>query len=226
LKAGGTAVTQIALEAGYGTHAAFSRAFRDRFGESPSRYRELNRKVTQSETGKGVPDGHGLANGVVLNTTRIALDVRLVDRPDTRVAFVRHVGPYAEMGAAWKRLIDWAEPRGLLGPKPECIGLSRDDPEVTPPNKLRYDACIAVGPAIRAEGDVGLQLIVGGPYAVATHRGPVERLPETYAAVLGRWLPAHNRRPRSAPCFEVYKKIPTTMPPEQLVTDVYVPLEP
>ncbi|MCP4748024.1 MAG: hypothetical protein GY874_18090, partial [Desulfobacteraceae bacterium] len=41
-----------------------------------------------------------------------------------------------------------------------------DNPEVTPPEKCRYDACITVPEQTKVDGEVGLQKIPSGSYAV------------------------------------------------------------
>ncbi len=42
LRMGAVDITEVALAAGYETHAAFSKAFKQQFGLSPSQFRELN----------------------------------------------------------------------------------------------------------------------------------------------------------------------------------------
>lgn len=42
LRMGAVDITQVALAAGYDTHAAFSRAFKQQYGLSPSAFRRLN----------------------------------------------------------------------------------------------------------------------------------------------------------------------------------------
>jgi AraC family transcriptional regulator len=42
LRMGAVDITEVALAAGYDTHAAFSKAFRDHFGLSPSDFRQLD----------------------------------------------------------------------------------------------------------------------------------------------------------------------------------------
>jgi AraC family transcriptional regulator len=104
------------------------------------------------------------------------------------------------------------------------LGLCHDDPAVTPPDKIRYDACIVIKKDVAPEGDVGVQTIAGGDYAVAIHRGPYEKLGETYAELCGQWIPGQNRESAAAPAFEVYKNNPQKTKPEKLVTEVHVPL--
>jgi AraC family transcriptional regulator len=74
--------------------------------------------------------------------------------------------------------------------------------------------------------DIGVQTIPGGDYAVMTHFGPYAKLGESYAKLLGQWLPRSGRNLRTAPCFEVYLNSPESTEPEDLITDLYAPLEP
>jgi len=144
---------------------------------------------------------------------------------ELRAAFVRHVGPYQEVGPTWGRLCAWAGRLGLFGPNTVMFGLCHDDPQVTPTDKIRYDACIVVGEGIQAEGEVGVQTIPAGEYAVAIHHGPYDGLAQTYAQLCGEWIPQQGREMRSAPTIEMYKNDPNRTPPEELLTEVYVPLE-
>jgi AraC family transcriptional regulator len=153
------------------------------------------------------------------------MDVRIETFSPRRVAFVRHIGPYREVGDTWAKLMAWAGPRGLLGPQTMALGVAHDDPEITSPDKLRYDACITAGESFTPEGEVGVQTVGGGEYAVTTHRGPYEAVGRTIARLCGEWLPTSGREPRSAPTFGVFRNSPLDTLPEDLLTEIYLPLE-
>jgi AraC family transcriptional regulator len=219
-------VTRLAFEAGYETHEAFTRAFRDRFGLAPSRYRKRHRSfsphdpptaVSTRSNGRRI-DFHPREGGAAMK-----VEIRKIE--PMRVAFMRHVGPYHECGTAWDRFLAWAAPRGLLVPGTVYLGICHDDPDVTPPERIRYDVCLTVDGDFRPEGEVGVQEIAGGTYAVATHFGPYEKIGETYAALCGQWAPKSGYEIRSAPCFEMYLNSPECTDPEDLVTDIHLPLE-
>ena len=142
-----------------------------------------------------------------------------------RVAFMRHVGPYAQVGKTWTRLMTFLGKEGFLGVSPEFIGICHDDPAVTDPKHIRYDACVTVDKSFLPLGDIGIQVIPGGDYALITHFGPYENLGDSYAKLLGQWLPRSGRNLRSAPCFESYLNSPENTEPQDLVTDIYAPLE-
>ena len=153
------------------------------------------------------------------------MDVTVKRIPERRVAFVRHIGPYDQCGKAWGALCARLGAEGRLGPDTRFIGLSHDDPDVTPPEKLRYDACATVGDDFEPSGEIGVQTVGGRVYAVAVHKGPYERLSETYAELCGQWIPRHDRAMRAEPSLEIYLNDAQSTPPEELLTEVHLPIE-
>jgi AraC family transcriptional regulator len=153
------------------------------------------------------------------------MNVRIEHRDPVRVAFMRHVGPYSEVGKTWDKLLPLLGKEGLLGGDTFFIGICHDDPDVTPQDKTRYDACVTVDETFVPEGEIGVQTIAGGDYAVTTHFGPYNKLGQTYAKLLGQWLPRSGRELASTPCFEVYLNAPQSTEPEDLLTDIYAPLQ-
>ena len=216
LRHGPLPVTQIALQAGYETHESFTRAFRERFGLAPSAFRR--RGLTTSEAGGAPPWPH-------TQWKEMDMDASIKTLKPQTVAFVRHVGPYQDCGQAWQKLCAWAGPQGLLGPGARLIGACYDDPEITPPQRIRYDACLAVPPGLRPTEPVGLQELAGGDYAMVLHRGPYENLSQTYAWLCGQWAPASGRQIRHLPSLEVYLNDPGSTPVKDLLVEVYLPLE-
>jgi AraC family transcriptional regulator len=213
--AGGPRVIDVALEAGYETHEAFTRAFRAMFGAAPSAYRRARRRPPPRRPPPAAP--HGAA----------ALPVRLERLGAIRAAFLRHVGPYECVGPTFDRLLDWARHRGLLvDPATLVFGLSLDDPDVTAPERLRYDACVAVPGHLRGDGEVGIHEIPAREYAAVTYTGPYEELDGVYRWLCGEWPPGSGREVAPAPCLEIYRNDPAVTPAAELVTDVFLPLEP
>ena len=222
-------VVEIALDAGYETHESFTRAFRSKFGQTPTEHRR-NHRMRWHEAGPFTsrPDLDRRLKAHRCQRGESAMKVRVVKYPRTRVAYIRHVGPYQEVAPTWQKLCAWAGPRNLLTPDAVFLGICHDDPEVTEPDKIRCDASVALpeGVEVEIEGEVGQQEIGGGEYAVATHEGPYSTLMQTYAYICGQWAPNAKREIRSAPSYEHYLNSPTQVPEEALRTDVHVPLEP
>jgi AraC family transcriptional regulator len=222
----GQPVTDIAFDAGYETHESFTRAFRTMFGESPTEFRNTHRPVAHGPAPSGV---HYAADGPVESFRTPGpgappIAIRIESLAGMRLAFARHVGSYDEVGSAWQRLMSWAGRSGLLGPATLTVGIVHDDPEVTPPDKMGYDAAIPIDDRIKTDPDIGSQQLDPGRYAVGTHRGPYNRIGDTYARICGEWLPGSGRELSAAPSLEFYRNSPMTAAPEDLITDIYLPI--
>ncbi|MCJ2163312.1 MULTISPECIES: AraC family transcriptional regulator [unclassified Pseudodesulfovibrio] len=223
-----SSVTNAAFDAGYETVEAFSRVFKKMFGCPPSKYRETRWAVMLEQlpgTIHYLPENARIGLNI-LPTGEREMDVRIEEVAPEKVAFVRHTGPYEKCETAWDTLCSWAFPKGLCNMQTKFIGVCYDDPQVTPPDKVRYDACIPVPDQVSGEGPVGVQTLEGGHYAIVTHKGPYSKLEKTYAQLMGQWLPQNSYELRdTTPGFEVYLNDPQTTPPEELLTDIFIPLK-
>lgn len=214
LKQTDTPVIEIAFNSGYESHESFSRAFKAMFGASPSQFRAQRAAAAlrQVEAWRDTNPGE--------SPMKVAIK-HLTPRP---IAFVPHIGPYKEVGPAFDTLMAWAAPRGLLCPGVQILGVCYDDPTVTPSGKIRYEAAITVDDEVEPEGEVGVRTLPGGDHAVICHQGPYQELSNTYDCIYGQWLPTSGREPADDPCFEVYLNDPEGTDPEDLLTDIYIPL--
>lgn len=221
-------VTNIAFEAGYETHEAFTRAFGAMFGSAPSHFRKQRRELSLMEVSSGVHYGPAehLDKLALADPGRSELKVRVEELAPLRVAFMRHTGPYDECGRTWERFVPRMGAQGWIGADTQLFAVCHDDPDLVSPEKIRYDVCVSVDESFEPEGEVGVQLIPGGPHAMATHHGPYEQLGAIYLQLFGCWLPRSGRVTRPLPCREVYLNDPESTEPEELLTDIYIPLEP
>jgi AraC family transcriptional regulator len=143
------------------------------------------------------------------------------------VLAIEHIGPYPGIGGAFTQLAAWVGARGLFGPHTRCLAVFHDDPETTPADQLRSHACFALGPgtaALDTTPPVAHLTIAGGLHAVYVHQGPYATLPAAYRWLFQEWLPASGRTLAEAPSFEIYPNDPQTTPPEQLLTEIHLPL--
>ncbi len=130
--------------------------------------------------------------------------VRIKNQPAVRVAYMRHRGPYgSEVGRLWERMRKWAAARDLLGPETVTLGISHDNPEVTPSDKCRYDACVPVSRDFVSEGEINVQIVPGGKYAVYEWEGGPEEVGQAWQDLFA-WLPDSGFQPDDRPCFERY----------------------
>ena len=222
-------VTQIAFNAGYEAHEAFTRAFKAAYGIAPTHFRSQKSPLVALAASSGIHHRNGHHPPTDFKSRRLTMDrsaVHIQTVAPMRVAFLRHLGPYGEVSATWERLLVALGKEGLLGGDSLFLGICHDDPEVTPSKKLRYDACVTIDRAFKPGPEIGAQTISGGEYAVATHFGAYTTMDRTYARLFGFWLPRSGRELRPQPCFEIYLNDPESTDPADLLTDIYLPLEP
>jgi AraC family transcriptional regulator len=191
-------VLDIALECGFQSHETFLRAFRRRFGRAPSDYREWVRGQLAAWNDNGLEDcAEGTPTCEISATKVISL------RP-VHLAFRRHLGPYDSVPESlFDDLEAWAARRQLPGP-PVWMGIGHDAPGTTPPERLRFDAALVVTGPFDPEGEIGYQLLPGGPFAVTTHAGPYETLPAAYGAIFPRLLALPGYQLVGLPAVEIY----------------------
>ena len=201
-------VLQIALSVGFGSAESFSRAFRARFGTSPTQWRNSKRGQALRKGGK-LRGKAGQAAGAALRDHGVprketAMNVTLIDRQPVHVVYQRHVGPYGpSISRFWMETVaPWMETNNLFGR--ERFGIGLDDPTVTQPAKCRYDACVASRPGEILTGNPHFKEIPGGRYAALAFEGSGADLGVAWNALLREWLPKSGLQLDSRPFFEHY----------------------
>lgn len=67
-----------------------------------------------------------------------------------------------------------------------------------------YFACVEVAPGTPAPDGLERRELPGGRHAVFTHKGRLDTIGQTMAAIYGGWLPGSGERMRNAPDLELY----------------------
>jgi AraC family transcriptional regulator len=198
-------VLQVSLSVGFGSAEAFARAFKARFGETPSAWRSA--ELRKRDQAKGKPDQAAALRGTddgTMKSTSIDLNVKLVDRQPVRVAYLRHIGPYGPgLSDFWSETVaPWMATNNLLG-KPR-YGISHDDPSITAPEKLRYDAAVEVPEDFTGSGPYMKTVIPGGKYASRRFKGTGDQIGAAWESLLRDWLPDSGMQLDTRPFFEYY----------------------
>jgi len=195
LAGGAPDILDVALGAGYGSHEAFTRAFRAQFGMTPEAVR-----------GRGTADGLDLMPPLDL-TRRLAVPI---DPPRFETAgeivfiglFRRHRIDYT-----WPIASQWQE----FIPQHDGIGPQAQPAPVGIVGDLDQDGNFSYGCATEvtatAEIPAGLQRRRLKPqlYAVFRHGGHVATIDGSYAAIWDSWMPnAAGYLPVHAPTLERY----------------------
>jgi AraC family transcriptional regulator len=192
LAAGAPDILDIALEAGYGSHEAFTRAFRERFQQTPESVRE-RRSV----------DGLALADPLELRPhAAVRLDPpRIVDDEIVRVVGLAERCSFdttITIPAQWQRFMECYDAiPNMRAEMPIGVNYGADDE-----GQFQY-MCGAVVDRFgeRPRGLLHLE-IQPRQYAVFEHRGHVSTISETYRSIWNEAMPATGRVVADAPVIE------------------------
>jgi AraC family transcriptional regulator len=230
-------ILDVALSCGFQSHEVFIRAFRGRFGTTPSAYRA-----------RGFVDGTSLP--------RAEQHAALVDQVNPCVGLY-HISEHEKLG---RNEMTYAIPKKELTPQPVLVVRRRIKPadlantlaEVLGAIFLHaqqngmalagqpFTRYLEWGPGVwtieaglpvaalskdssRAKGEVRADTLPGGPAATTTHTGPYDGLFRAHAAVQ-QWIEAEKLVATGAP-WEVYVTDPADFPdPKDWKTDIFWPL--
>lgn len=208
-------VLEVAVAVGFGSGEAFARAFRRHFGVSPRQWRASApaRWAAQRAQWQPLQDRKmdqvpvpvaGEDRGLIHFAGNAAMKVQLENLPATRVAYMRHVGPYGPSVAKFwaTRFLPWRSAQGLQ--TATCYGIGWDDPGITPAARCRYDACVEVDQGFSATSPVSYSQLPGGLYAVGQFSGTLAQLVPAWTYLLREWLAHSGRQLDHRPLLERY----------------------
>lgn len=209
-------VLDVAIECGFSNHDTFTRAFRRRFGRTPTEHRRS--KVEGNAVTAAPPDRSEVDARDELSNTR------LVQTRSMELAFIRHLGPYEEVPASlWDELMAWSTSLGEAQPD-ALLGIGHDAPGLTEPAKLRFDAAILTRAGSAPRGRIGRTALPAGDWALTTHSGPYASLTDAYPSILERIRRLRGVQLIGLPLVEIYRTTRIRPDLEVNYTDVYVPV--
>jgi AraC family transcriptional regulator len=224
-------ITTIAMDCGFSSSQNFAKSFRRQFGMTPTdfRKRKMGNKPRNRENAislQTVYDPDTAFTRKLKDERRIRMKACVKEMPDYHVAYVRKMGPYGQeiCEQAFAELAKWAVPKGFLA-SGQMLAITWDNPEVTPPDKCRLDACISVPPGIDPDGPVGFQTIDGGPYGVCHFEIGSDGFKQAWEEAF-TWLVNCGYECADKPSYERYHNDAADHPEGNWVVDICIPLKP
>ena len=151
-------------------------------------------------------------------------DVEIREMPDHTFAGMYHKGAYHEIAQTFEKLGEklgkakaWPSVKGMAG-------IYYDDPDNVAEADLRSMAAAVVGSDFAPPDDVDVLNVPGGKTAVLRFKGPYTGFQAAYHYLFGEWVPASGLEVRNEPCYELYLNSPMDTAPEELLTDICLPL--
>lgn len=204
-------ISDIAYRIGYASPSSLSKVFRQFYGISPNEYRN-NKK-------------HVIMKPIEMNP-KLDVSMEVRNEQPKQVIYIRLTGGYNGLDycKAWERLHAYVQEEKIYDGGMEHICIYYDDPKVTEPDKLRTDVCFAVPGPVQPRGEIGVKEIPGGKYLVFRYKGPYSDLHAVYDTIYGHWIPEKGYTIGESNGYELYVNDPAVTAPEDLLTDIYVPV--
>jgi AraC family transcriptional regulator len=216
-------ITDIAMDAGYNAPDAFARAFRQRFGQSPSSFRKSPDWVPWLAAFRPLTN----ARSKLMHSRYTYDDVTIRDVPPTPVAIMEHRGDRALLGATIERFIAWRSAAGLSPATSPTFTVYRS--ERTPANPADYgmDLCVGTDQPIAADDDqMRAGVIPGGRCAVLRVDGSSHNLEPPALFLYRDWLPASGEEARDFPIYcRRQLRFSPDEPAHEAIAELFLPLK-
>lgn len=112
------------------------------------------------------------------------MDIHAEMIPNQRIAYVRQVGPYGPGNIqAMETLKKWAGDNHLLHDSAILFGIPQDNPETTPPENCRYDACIVISNEAPVHDPICEGELAGGLYVIGKVKHTAEDIQKAWADI-------------------------------------------
>ena len=245
-------ITDIALETGFAGTADFSRAFKNHFDRTASSW-DRRSPLEKSKICKA-PEGLSFHTVEELERWRseqkVTVRVQRLNR--FRYVYNRVFAPYGntKLVDAYHALREWLGSRGTDVGDGVFIGMSLDDPAITPSEKCRYDLGIAfpqqaggvLGEIIRWRGR---HAVVSGSLAAraeceshgfsvrdfepqqiaAFHfQGDIGQVERAWQYLYRVWLPSSGYDPADRPAMEMFVQLPEEIGWETFDLEICIPV--
>jgi AraC family transcriptional regulator len=210
-----------ALDSGFAGPEAFSRAFKQRIGQTPSAFR----KEPQWTFWQMALSPINHARSAQMKSKFIEVHVRIDDFPETPVAVLEHYGDPALIGDSIRRFIAWRKQAGLTPKDCATFNILHADPENIAPEDYRLDLCAATNRPI-PPNDRGVisGVIPKGRCAALRVTGSSDDLRPAASFLYADWLPRSGEQIRDFPMFVQRLTFFPDVPECEALTEVFLPL--
>ena len=198
-----------AVEAGFNSASNFSRSFKQRYGISPRRWdrqtplkNSKNRQVLEGASAYTLEDlAHSRGEFEVTVRTQLA----------HQLAYIRVRDPYSSdhVAVAYERLIAWYCKRGGDLSRATLMGISQNDPDVTPLELCTYDIGVVVPEVWEDDGEVSLRHVPECQLVSLHCVGDIYAEDKAWQFLFRYWLPNSHYQPDNLPALEIYRRLPS-----------------
>jgi AraC family transcriptional regulator len=200
-------ITEISFSCGFNDSATFSRAFKKHFKISATEWKKKkNSKIHQDFQEKP------LYNSYIISDKERKIEPVSVEKKtfqDMTLAYIRHTGSYAGNSRLFhslnKKLISWAEPKGIVHyPETKHIIIYHDPIGITDKEKLRISVGITVHDDVMVNDNINRLIIPKGKFIICIFNLKNNEYGIAWTNVFREIIPQNGLEIDDGYCFEMY----------------------
>lgn len=215
-------ITDIALESGYESPEAFSRAFKQCVGQTPSDFKKQPQWSSWQTTYQPLTE----TRRTHMKKDRYSDQVKMIDFKEIRLAVLEHHGNPTLLGTTLRRFIDWRKEKRLSPKTHATFNLLYNDPADTSAEDFRLDLGVATDIEVEPNNiGIVVKTIPAGRCAVLRYTGSDDALGEAIAYLYSEWLPQSGEEPRDFPPYLQRLKFFPDVPEYEATLDIFLPLK-
>ena len=229
-------ISDLAEKSGFSSPSTFSRGFKSYFNVSAVDYR----KMTSDEYRKFCKANSKKCKTSVINTPDLcirdfSLD-EIMERNNKVNISTKRLQKFGviyistclnksdAISLAYRKLCQWAEPRGLLTSETRYVGMLLDIPFITSIEKCRYWAGITFPKQSKLPREASVAEFPEGLYASYSFSGNLLSLVKSLAFFNHSWLAESGYALKEVFGYEIYSENPAKKPSETIDLEILIPV--
>ncbi|AUC86331.1 hypothetical protein CW731_14060 [Polaribacter sp. ALD11] len=221
LKYTNNAIGDIAFKIGFNDLAVFNKAFKNKFGVSPSKFRN-KANIQIISTAKKLNNES--------NLVQQKIDYKIELLPDFNILYIEHKGSYGDIKKitlTWSKLLNYAKKLAIIDDNSIFLAEILDDNHITDDLNCRYSAAIIIPESFtKIQNNLfRTKTIKSQKYIKFTHQGSHEKSHETYNLIFPFIFLNLKLELLDLPILEFYLNDEDNTPKEELLTEIYIPIK-
>ncbi len=215
-------ITELAFRYGFSSGNAFSRAFKNFYGISPTAFKSKN-KISKIGVDSKSIEKYICQIDNALDWIKMNGQIEIKKLSEMTLIGITHIGEFNKVGDSYEKLIKWMTTKDLLNvPNLKAVTVYHDNSKVTDPSKVRLSTCFTAHEDVPVESPVKKVLIKEGYYAVGTF----EIAPDSFSKAWDStcvWVLENGYEFEDGHYFELYHNDHSTHPEHKFIVDICIP---
>jgi AraC family transcriptional regulator len=228
-------INEIASGCGFSSNSVFSRAFKNYYGISAEKYKELPSdklgEVNKKKNLFGLAEASSWISPIndiqeIINSVKISPAPVISTFYAFNIACIQTTLSHKEnISFAFKSLLQWAIPQGLIRPDSKYFGIWLDFPFITSYAKCRFLCGIEVNPDVKPTKGISILPFNKGQYLSYSTTGNINETLHSLIALNHVYIDSMGYSISDMICYEQFAENPVEKPYEKNTRKLLLPVK-